>query len=181
MICLVLFSTHLKKIRQIGSSSQAGVNKLFKKWNATTLVVWCMIFALSPIIMEVENHPKWKETHIGPIFHWTVIIGRKGIGSWNLAIRCLENIAIRCFPSHPAAIPTKLLIGMSISASLPSVLRETSSHNFSNTLRIHLEASICGSDLLFLGRVNDYNSQLRVLMTRKKSQPRMYTTLSKMR
>ena len=22
-------------------------------------------FALSPIIMEVENHPKWKETNIG--------------------------------------------------------------------------------------------------------------------
>ncbi len=32
---------------------------------------------LSPIIMEVENHPKWKETNIGdtPIFHWTMIMG----------------------------------------------------------------------------------------------------------
>ena len=30
---------------------------------------------LSPIIMEVENHPKWKETNIGdtPIFHWTMM------------------------------------------------------------------------------------------------------------
>ena len=27
--------------------------------------------------MEVENHPRWKQTKIGdtPIFHWTMIIG----------------------------------------------------------------------------------------------------------
>ena len=32
---------------------------------------------LSPIIMVLENYPKWKETIIGdtPIFHWTMIIG----------------------------------------------------------------------------------------------------------
>ncbi len=36
---------------------------------------------LSPIIMEVENYPQWKETNIGdsPIFHWTMIVGGRAL------------------------------------------------------------------------------------------------------
>ena len=34
-------------------------------------------YTLSPITMEVENYPNWKETNLGgtPMFHWTMIMG----------------------------------------------------------------------------------------------------------
>lgn len=60
----VLFSTHFNKMKQLGSSSQVpqvGVNKLFQKVKRYHL----------GCLMEVENHPKWRDTHIGdtPMFH----------------------------------------------------------------------------------------------------------------
>ena len=38
--------------------------------------------------MQEENHPKWKEPHIGdtPIFHWTMIMGGRVYFTWILDI-----------------------------------------------------------------------------------------------
>ena len=55
---------------------------------------------LSPIIMEVENHPKWKETNIGdtPIFHWT-LVGKLMVGKWFTAFWGTKRPIVRWGPN----------------------------------------------------------------------------------